>query len=734
MRSRRILFALYLIFCWKVYGAYGHSRTITIDHTKVPNTDQSYFPVLVSGTYSYLATVANGGLVQNVDGSSNATDLIFTSDSGCSILLPFEIETYTATSGLINYWVRIPLVSHTSDTVFYLCYGNAFVTTQQAQTRAVWINGFTSVMHMAGNNTDSMNDGYWMDKANADTAITYNTTNGQIGQGAGFNGTSSKIINTSLGTNTAITTGLTLSTWMKWGGGTTESTVMWGSGTGGADLAVGGSGGFACGIASGKLHIGLPFVSCNPAAGTYTLTSGVWVYAAITRSGSTWTLWANGVSQTTGTTAPATPTSGSYLGSSNGQGGQNTFFGGAIDEARYAKVARSADWLLTEYNNQSSPSTFYNVGGDVAPSPFGFTFNRTVTIDHTKVPTADQTNFPVLLSGTYSYLATVANSGKVQNASGYDIVFANDSSCTNGYLPFEVESYSAIDGTVNIWIDIPSLSHTADTVIYMCYGSASVSSSLSNVGLTWNSHYKGVWHYAGSLSLSDSTIYGTTLTNHGATATTGGVDGTAAVVQASTQYLDAANAYPVNLSGCSAGSSCGYLYTTEAWVNFTGTFTNGVNPEILGNENAATSRGYRSFVSANDNGTCANCGGCQFWNGGLVTVLSGVALTRNVFHYINCMTTSTGVNEVCQDGSCVTNGSQTGVGDDGQTGTNIGRYGAAAANTYWDGKLDEIRISDVNWSTALISALYNTISNPSTFYTVGAQVGSSGIHHKSTLQ
>jgi len=722
-----------LLVALPAFGAYGHSRTITIDHTKVPNTDQSYFPVLVSGTYSYLATVANGGLVQNVDGSSNATDLVFTSDANCSILLPFEIETYTATSGLINYWVRVPLVSHTVDTVFYLCYGNSAVTTQQAQTRAVWANGFTMVMHMAGNNTDSMSDGYWEDHPGTDTSVTYNTSNGKIGQGAGYNGTSSQYVNsTRMGTNTAITTGLTMSAWIKWSSGNVTSSVVSNeTANNGYQLQLAGTSG-ACTPANtaGSIYAAAPAVSCNLAGGGYAMTSGVFAYIALARSGSTWTLYANGVAQSTGTVDPNPPGNGFLVGSANG----SQFFGGAVDEVRMAKMPRSADWLLTEYNNQSSPSTFYTVGSDVAPSPFGFTFNRTVTIDHTKVPTADQTNFPVLLSGTYSYLATVANSGNVQNASGFDIVFANDSSCTNGYLPFEVESYSATDGTVNIWIDIPSLSHTVDTVFYMCYGNASVSSSLSNVGLTWNSHYKGVWHYAGSLSLSDSTIYVTTLSNHGATATTGGVDGTAAVVQASTQYLDAGNAYPVNLSGCSAGSSCGYLYTTEAWVNFTGTFTNGVNPEIIGNENAATSRGYRSFVSANDSGICANCGACQFWNGGLVTTYSGVALTKNAFHYLNCMTTSTGVNEVCQDGSCVTNGSQTGVADDGQTGTNIGRYGAAATNTYWDGKLDEIRISDVNWSTALISALYNTISSPSTFYQVGAQVGSAGIHHKSSLQ
>ena len=34
---------------------------------------------------------------------------------------------------------------------------------------------------------------------------------------------------------------------------------------------------------------------------------------------------------------------------------------GNIDEFRISNVVRSASWILAEYNNQSSPSTFYTV-------------------------------------------------------------------------------------------------------------------------------------------------------------------------------------------------------------------------------------------------------------------------------------------------------------------------------------------------------------------------------------
>ncbi|MCP4594045.1 MAG: LamG domain-containing protein, partial [bacterium] len=41
-------------------------------------------------------------------------------------------------------------------------------------------------------------------------------------------------------------------------------------------------------------------------------------------------------------------------------------FDGSLDEARVTKgIARSAEWILTEYNNQSSPSTFYDARIDL---------------------------------------------------------------------------------------------------------------------------------------------------------------------------------------------------------------------------------------------------------------------------------------------------------------------------------------------------------------------------------
>src|SRR5579863_4651657 len=136
----------------------------------------------------------------------------------------------------------------------------------------------------------------------------------------------------------------------------------------------------------------------------------------------------------------------------------------------------------------------------------GYTYSRAITIDHTRVPNTDQTNFPVLISNTYSYLATAANGGNVTNANGYDITFTSDAAGTSP-LAFEQEFYSPSTGKVSYWVKVPMLSHTTDTVIYMFYGNPSVTTDQSNKMAVWDSNYAGVWHLpnGSTLSASDST-------------------------------------------------------------------------------------------------------------------------------------------------------------------------------------------------------------------------------------
>ena len=200
--------------------------------------------------------------------------------------------------------------------------------------------------------------------------------------------------------------------------------------------------------------------------------------------GSTLRLFINGA-QDGNTAAVASPVLPNIEDLNIGDVAGSYVFSGIIDEIRVVPAtARSADWIATEYNNQSSPSSFFYASpteyAGTTPQPYpivqpatSMSYARAITIDHRKVSNTDQTNFPVLISGTFPYLATVTNGGHVQNANGYDIVFTSDAA-GQVQLPHEIDSYNPTTGAAAFWVGIPTLSHTTDTSIYMWYGNSAV--------------------------------------------------------------------------------------------------------------------------------------------------------------------------------------------------------------------------------------------------------------------
>src|SRR5207244_12066018 len=128
-------------------------RSLTIDHTKVPST-QSNFTVLVSVTDPALKTVANGGHVAN----ANGYDIGFYADSGGTTKLKWEVEKYDGTAGNLIAWVKIPSVSSSSDTVFYLMYGDSAINTDQSDPRNTWDSNFKAIWHLGNDTTLSLID------------------------------------------------------------------------------------------------------------------------------------------------------------------------------------------------------------------------------------------------------------------------------------------------------------------------------------------------------------------------------------------------------------------------------------------------------------------------------------------------------------------------------------------------------------------------------------------------
>ena len=327
------------------FGAWGNGYTyrssITIDHTKVPNTDQANFPVLIAGTYTDLKHTTHSGFVTDLNGY----DIAFYSDAAGTTALYWEIESYNHETGAIVAWVKVPTVATASDTVIYMFFGNASVSTFQSTVATVWSNGFVAVHHLPDGTTALSA----LDSTSNDNDGTLNLmyeVAGKIDGGATTDGGDIALPGTNFPSGAA---SRSMSVWLyKAALGSEQVAYSYGnSGTGllfGITISAANNvtfAGYAADVDSGV-----------------SLSATTWTHVAVTFDGTTIRTYVNGSAGATGTPTLNTGTTYWYL----GRFGGGLAWSGRLDEARLATSVRSADWISTEYANQNDPGTFYAVG------------------------------------------------------------------------------------------------------------------------------------------------------------------------------------------------------------------------------------------------------------------------------------------------------------------------------------------------------------------------------------
>jgi YD repeat-containing protein len=773
-------------------NGYARRRSITIDHTKVPNTDQSNFPVLISGTFSYLATTANGGNVTN----GNGYDIIFTSDAAGTSTLAFEQESYNGSTGTVNYWVKVPTVSHTTDTVIYLFYGNASITTDQSNKTGVWDSNYVLVSHLSNNaaNTTVTDSTSNANNLTNQSNTSSKTAAGAIGAGLTYNGSSDY---SSVSNNTSLNiqgSTITLELWVKPTNSTAASSerllvkevpsnadpyiryALW---------RVNGSSQVAFGVSTGGSG------SLTSVTGG-SLLAGGWSHIVGIYDGSSIKLFVNGSQASSSSETGNIASSSRPLVIGADTETASEYFNGAVDEARISNSARSADWIATEYNNQSTPSAFYTIGTDASGGPnltslsrvsglfgtsvtitgtnFGstqgsstVTFNgtsatvsgwsatsitatvpsgattgnvvvmvssissngikltvtsgygkrRSITIDHTKVPNTDQSNFPVLISGTYSYLATTSNGGNVTNSNGYDIIFTSDGAGSN-VLPFEQESYSASTGAVNYWVQVPTLSHGTDTVIYMFYGNSAITTDQSNKNGTWDSSYKGVWHFNQTPNGTGSELDSTSNGYNGTPASSGISLSSDGIAGASLKFDGVSNSNGVAMSSSTPG---GPPVTASLWIKTTGLNSN-AQSVIIDKEQWATA-GW----GIDDNGQYdANVFFRTLPNPNTLVDIPRSNVNNGAWHYLVGTVDSSNHLNFYLDGSLYGTVTPSSVTTNTSGTLSVGGFGGNSGG----GLLTEVRVSNLARSADWIATEYNNQNSPSTFYNVASQVDMGG--------
>jgi hypothetical protein len=323
----------------------GRRKSITIDPARVAGT-QTDFPVWVT-----IVDPAIGARAQ-----SDGGDLYFTDDNGA--VLAHELQRYVDAEGRVEAWVKLPSVDDTQPTRFHLNYGDASVLPVPSAA-AVWSNGFNAVWHLDAASPASEPDSAGDHDATASGGLNgTNVVTGQLGRGLDFEGAGHQLAFT----NTLTGNGAhTMSAWVN------QRTT----GSNDALIVIGNA---ACNQAR-WFHT--RYNASTVANGFY---CSDWDNPGVDIQGDGWVLvhwvyngagagrlYLNGAMAAgphTYITPPATAGAGGFIGNAPAGFGATMGIVATLDEVRIATVARSAGWIATERNNQSSPATFYTVGAE----------------------------------------------------------------------------------------------------------------------------------------------------------------------------------------------------------------------------------------------------------------------------------------------------------------------------------------------------------------------------------
>jgi hypothetical protein len=345
---------------------WGYRKKITIDNTEVStvsSSDLTNFPVLINRTDADWRDSGNGGKVEQADGG----DIVFTA-SDTLTKLDHEVEFYDETTGELVAWVEMPTVSASTDTDIYIYYGNTNGIADQWDVAGTWDSNFAGVWHLNEEQAGTGGSDVYQDATSNDNdGIDRVAATGQTGQV--FNGQefgTSDWIEIAHDPSVDLRDSMTISFWVRptsdsgtfarivekglWGYG---SSYYFGGGNGTNDLTF-------------YLNGQEVFDTADDV-----LTVGVWQHAAVSYTSNgdgtgTARLYLNGSEIATGNyTNGAVPGNTSRL--AFGHSDPSYDFDGFMDEVRIPNTDRSADWIVTSYNNQDSPSTFYSVAAEETP-------------------------------------------------------------------------------------------------------------------------------------------------------------------------------------------------------------------------------------------------------------------------------------------------------------------------------------------------------------------------------
>jgi len=336
-------------------------------------------------------------------------------------------------------------------------------------------------------------------------------------------------------------------------------------------------------------------------------------------------------------------------------------------------------------------------------------YRMKITIDQAKVGgSADLSNFPVLISSTVSQWAITTSGGHVQQADGGDILFTASNGTTK--LSHEIEAYTSTSGLLRAWVEVGTLDFDTNTDIYIYYGNSTGVADQWDINGTWNPVYTLVYHFTNN-SFTDSR--GTSnATNQGTTNTTG-IVGDGRDADGSSQYIET-NHNPTITSTED--------YSISIW---TSPDTATGRDEIFGAEEADPGAPY---IEANwrddtdvigfhirddaDSGSSPDFSNSTINNGTIhqVYFVHDDGANPSFIAYFDGA--ELGNNAANNAGGAHTHTCELIIAAGNLCGTGI--------QNHLNGQVDEFRYSKTLLTAGWVETDYNTITSPSTFYTVAS--------------
>jgi biopolymer transport protein ExbB len=310
---------------------------------------------------AYVGISADGSLAANA--SPSGADIVFTDADGMTPL-DFEIERFDSSTGRLDAWVRLPLLSSTADTRIYLYYGNPAAPTPGASSE-VWNAQYVGVWHLAQEPGVSpaivdSTGGVDLTPAGAMTATARQT--GQLGWAIDFDGVDDRL-SSAVEPRLAVTN-LTITAWVQ------ARTFPGNTGTIVARSTMEGASNhdYFLRAGDGDLNFGVFTGASDGITWGGWSTTGEWHSLAATYDG-TLRIYFDGseVATDPGEGLIRDSMRPFHIGSWGVPDATRTW-NGLIDEVRISSVARSASWIATRHANERDAASFLVVGGeDVRP-------------------------------------------------------------------------------------------------------------------------------------------------------------------------------------------------------------------------------------------------------------------------------------------------------------------------------------------------------------------------------